>query len=157
MKDTQAHTLRLMPTPQQAGIFNNHFEAVRFVFNHYLSEQPYGDYFTQTADLTRLKHRPEMEFLRKVNSQALTHAIRWENTLYSRFRRGKAELVKLGKNDCKFTMNQGVSIRDGKLHIPKVKGGIELYDSVSPIEGRIVECSIELKFGVNYVATILVR
>jgi hypothetical protein len=156
MKDSQLHTLKLLPSDSQKAFLKRQFDGVRFVFNHYLKEQPYGDYYTQTADLPWLKGREGNEFLKKVNSQSLIHAVRWENSVYSKYRRGKGPLQFMGPYDCKFTMNQGVYVADNKLYIPKLRDGIIIEDGFV-CNDRIVECTIELKINLVYACYLLTR
>ena len=132
----KTYKFRLCPTREQEVLLNKHFGHSRWVYNHFLNErkeQYQADkksdkYYAQCASLTKLKKEEDTKWLKEVNSQTLQFALRSLDTAFLNFFRGNAQFPKFKSRKHKntFTIPQFGKLEDGRIIIPKFKGGIKV-------------------------------
>lgn len=132
----KTYKFRLYPTREQEVLLNKHFGHSRWVYNHFLNERKEqyqadkksDNYYKQAATLTKLKKEEDTKWLKEVNSQTLQFALRSLDTAFLNFFRGNAQFPKFKSRKHKntFTIPQFGKLEDGKIIIPKFKGGIKV-------------------------------
>lgn len=147
----KTYKFRLYPTKEQEVLLNQHFGHSRWVYNHFLNERKEqyqadkksDNYYKQAATLTNLKKEEETKWLKEVNSQTLQFALRSLDTAFLNFFRGNAQFPKFKSRKYKntFTIPQFGTIEEGKIHIPKFKGGIKVKLH-REVDGKIGKMSI---------------
>ena len=131
----KSYRFRLYPNEGQIELLAKHFGCSRFVYNYFLNqrEEQYkltgkGDnYYAQAKVLTEMKKQEETAWLNEVNSQTLQFALRSVDTAYKNFFKKLTKFPKFKSKHFKnsFTVPQFASITEGRLFIPKFKGGIK--------------------------------
>ena len=134
----KTYKYRMYPNKEQEQMLARYFGSVRFVYNHFLAErkQQYTEngksdnYYTQASTLTKLKKQEEYLWLKEINSQTLQFALRNLETAYTNFFRGNARFprFKAKKNGGSFHIPQHCSVENGRIYIPKFKGGIKIVE-----------------------------
>jgi putative transposase len=132
----KTYKFRIYPTVEQEILLAKHFGCTRYVYNHFLNERKEqyqadkksDNYYKQSATLTKLKKEEDTEWLKEVNSQTLQFALRSLDTAFLNFFRGDAQFPKFKSRKHKntFTIPQFGKLEDGKIIIPKFKGGIKV-------------------------------
>ena len=158
----KAFKYRLYPTPEQSDLLNKHIGASRFVYNLALETKQMAwagnrvnlNCFDLIKQLPELKK--ECEWLKEVNSQSLQQPIRNLDNAFTRFFKGQGNFPKFKKksNGGRFNIPQSVSIKDGKLVIPKFKKGIDITLH-RPIKGEIRQATITKTPTGKYFVSIL--
>ena len=143
----KTYKYRMYPNKEQEQMLARYFGSVRFVYNHFLAErkQQYTEngksdnYYTQASTLTKLKKQEEYLWLKEINSQTLQFALRNLETAYTNFFRGNARFprFKAKKNGGSFHIPQHCSVENGRIYIPKFKGGIKIVEH-RPFKGSDV-------------------
>jgi len=131
----KVYKFRIYPNKEQEILLSKHFGCSRFVYNYFLNERKEqyqkdnksDNYYKQAKTLTELKKKEEFEWLKEVNSQSVQFALRNLDTAYDRFFRKLAQFPKFKSRKYKntFTIPQFGKLGDGKIIIPKFKGGIK--------------------------------
>jgi putative transposase len=114
-----------------------HFGSTRFVWNYflaqrrdsYLNDKKSLTYYDNGKALTLLKKDPDFAWLKEVNSQSLQSSLQDLDTAYGRFFKKQAKFPKFkakGKTIDSFRCPQFVSVKDGKLSLPKFREGIKI-------------------------------
>jgi putative transposase len=147
----KTYKFRLSPTKEQEVLLNQHFGHSRWVYNHFLNERKEqyqadkksDNYYKQAATMTKLKKEEETKWLKEVNSQTLQFALRSLDTAFLNFFRGNAQFPKFKSRKHKntFTVPQSGTIEDGKINIPKFKGGIKVKLH-REVKGKVGKMSI---------------
>ena len=132
----KTYRFRIYPNKEQEVLLNKHFGSTRFVYNYFLNErkeqyqkdQKSDNYYAQAKTLTDLKKQEDTIWLKEVNSQTLQFALRCLDTAYVNFFRGNAQFPKFKSRKHKntFTVPQFGKLEDGKIILPKFKGGIKV-------------------------------
>ena len=132
----KAYKVRIYPTETQKVFFKKQFGCGRFIYNHCLTERKKqyeqtkksDNYVKQCKSLTALKKNPEYHWLNEINSQALQASVKNLDTAYKNFFKKQNDYpkLKLRSDNQSFKIPQGFKVKDGKLHIPKVKEGIKI-------------------------------
>ncbi|MFZ2486913.1 MAG: RNA-guided endonuclease TnpB family protein [Anaerolineae bacterium] len=158
----KAFKYRLTPTKGQADLLNKHIGSVRYVYNLALETKQvaWAGYqvnlscFDLSKQLTDLKK--ECEWLKEVNSQSLQQALANLDNAYTNFFKGQSKFPNFKKKSSggSFNVPQSVSLKDGKLLIPKFKGGIKI-NLHRPIKGTIKQATISRTPTGKYFASIL--
>lgn len=130
----KAFKYRLYPTVKQAILINKHIGASRFVYNLALECKQSAwagnmvnlscfDLHNQLKDL-----KNECKWLKEINSQSLQQSITNLDKAYTNFFKGVHSFPKFKKksNGGSFNIPQSVTLKDGKVYIPKFKGGIKV-------------------------------
>jgi len=147
----KSYKFKIAPDNDQKELLAKHFGACRFVFNRYLNsrketyleEKKSLNYYDNANDLTVLKKDEKFIWLKEINSQSLQSSLRNLDTAYNKFFRKQTKFPKFkSKYDRQsFTIPQFVTIKEGKLQIPKFKKGIEI-NIHREIEGRLLFATI---------------
>lgn len=127
----KAYRYRLLPTPEQEGLFRQFAGARRWAYNYALARRiahykATGKSLSVTelcAELARLKHQPETAWLREMDSQALQQAIRDLDKAFGAFfaRRAKFPRFRSKKRETPtFRFPQRVALVGDRLSVPKV-------------------------------------
>lgn len=158
----KAHKYRLYPNKNQRDQLAQHFGCVRYVYNwglqrkieEYQKTKKSPSCFDLCNELTGLKQ--ENEWLRDVNSQALQMALRNLDNGFTAFFRKNNAFPKFKNSFVRqsYQCPQGVSLRDGKIFIPKLKEvKLKLHRQ---FEGEIKTTTISRNTTGKYYVSILV-
>ena len=145
-KINKTYRFRLYPNDSQKELLAKHFGCTRYVYNYflerrkkkYVEEGKNESYYSQAKELTELKRKEDMFWLKEVNSQSLQFSLRNLDTAYSNFFHKRAKFPKFHskKNKESFTVPQNAILEDNKLYLPKFKDGISVKVH-RPIKGGI--------------------
>ena len=127
------YKFRLYPNKEQIHRLSKSFGCVRYVYNHFLSEEKdnyklnhnHLGYYSNAKALTELKK--EHEWLKECNSQSLQHSLKHLDRAYTNFFEGRGEepVFKSKKSHYdSFTIPQFCSIDEKHICFPKFKEGI---------------------------------
>jgi putative transposase len=132
----KTYRFRIYPNKEQEVLLNKHFGCSRFVYNYFLNERKEqyqknkktDNYYAQAKTLTNLKKQEDTKWLKEVNSQTLQFALRSLDTAYVNFFRGNTQFPKFKSKKHKntFAIPQFGKLEDGKIILPKFKGGINV-------------------------------
>lgn len=174
---SRAFKFRIWPNEQQADYIFKTIRAARFIYNKALAER--NAYYDKNKDdkeaLKKFKYTsysyyktlPEYQFLKEVDSNALSRAMIQLDIAFKRFFNKKlnAEYPKFKKyheygsyTTCNST-NSKPSIRfndEGKLLLPKIRDGLDIH-VFKPIEGTITLATIEKYPSGKYYVVLLCR
>lgn len=110
-----------------------------------------------------MKQLPELkaacDWLKEINSQSLQQSISHLDTAFTNFFKGQGEFPQFKskrKSALSFNVPQNVSLKDGKLIIPKFKRGIDVVVH-REFEGKIKQATISKTPTGKYFASILVE
>ncbi|PZA08322.1 RNA-guided endonuclease TnpB family protein [Meiothermus sp. Pnk-1] len=142
----KVYRFRMEPTQAQAEALLRMAGARRFVWNWGLArrKEAYAatgkglTYNQQAAELTALKKRPEMAWLKEADSQMLQQALKDLDNAFKAFfeRRAGFPQFKSKKRDRpSFRIPQRVRVEEGKVYLPKV-GWVKIRQS-QPIDCAI--------------------
>ena len=144
MKARRAYRFRLEPTSEQEEGLKRIAGACRAVYNwglerrkeHYAEHGKTLPYAAQNLELTALKNRPGLEWLKEADSQALQESLRDLDRAFVNFFEGRARFPKFKRaKDERFAFRipQRVKIQGEQVYCPKI-GWIALRLS-RPVEG----------------------
>jgi len=150
MKARRAYRFRLEPSLGQEEGLKRIAGACRAVYNwglarrkaHYAEHGKTLPYAAQNLELTALKHRPGLEWLKEADSQALQESLRDLDRAYVNFFEGRARFprFKRAKDErFAFRIPQRVRLEGERVYCPKV-GWINLRLS-RPVEGATKSAS----------------
>lgn len=132
----KAFRYRIYPTEKQAEFLASQFGAVRFIYNHFLSNRKDEylnnkkslNYYDDAKSLTELKNKDGYEWLYEINSQTLQAGLRNLEVSYQNFFKKRAKFPRFHsrKNRQCIKIPQHFKIEKNKLFIPKLKDGIEI-------------------------------
>ena len=124
----KAYKYRLYPNKEQEILLAKTFGCVRFIYNKMLSDKI--EYYKETKEKlnnTPAQYKKEFEWLNEVDSLALANAQMNLQTAYNNFFRspkiGFPKFKSRKRNRFSYTTNNQngtISIKDGKLRLPKV-------------------------------------
>jgi len=154
---------RIYPNKKQQVFFENHFNAVRFVYNLALETKTRA-YSTAGKNLSRYDLQVQLKELKKdcnwlkmVNSQSLFVALMNLDAAYTKFFRSGGFPTFKKKNDTQsFCCPQNFYIKEGKLFIPKLKEGIKIVLH-RDLGGEMRNVTISRTSTGKYFASILVN
>lgn len=160
----KAYKFQLLPNKEQKILLDKHFGSVRWVYNHFLNERKEqyqadkksDNFYAQAKTLTKLKKKEDTLWLKEVNAQSLQFALRNLDTAYVNFFRGNTKLPKFKSKKRKnsFTVPQYIKLEDGRLHVPKFKGGIKVNVHCK-VGGEISRCTLSKTSTDKYFVSIL--
>ncbi len=162
------YKFRLYPNKEQQVYLANVFGCCRFVYNYFLSEKKKqykeakksDSYNVQQTKLTLLRKTDCFEFLNDVPLQSLQCSLQNMYTAYKNFYKHKKQYPKFknkkGKQSFKIAQPNTFRIESGKLHIPKLKSGIDIVVS-KEIIGKTCFATISKNKAGRYYITITVR
>jgi putative transposase len=127
----KVYRFRIRPTPSQASVLGRLADARRFIWNwglarkkeHYKTTGKTLPYVVLNRELTELKRRPGMEWLRAADAQSLQEALRDLDRAFVNFfeKRARFPRFKSKKRDpLRFRVPQRVKVEYGKVYVPKV-------------------------------------
>lgn len=158
----RANKYRLYPSDSQKELLDKHFGSVRFIFNLALETKTWA-YSANKTNLSRydlqvqLKDlKEECAWLKEVNSQSLQSTLLNLDTAYINFFKGRGKFPNFKKRSGKqsFLCPQNVSLKKGKLSIPKFKEGIDIVLH-RPIKGIIKSATLSKTPTCKYFVSIL--
>ncbi len=182
----KANKYRLYPTKEQIVFLEEHFGAVRFVYNYFWAKYKDSKLPSKTklqTELKELKKQKEYKWLNTPNSQSLQVAIHNLIEAYKRaFRKEivaerkraiakaktkkqKAKALQFGFPKFKskkssyqsFNIPQNVKLKDGLIYIPKLKTGLKVkFHRPLPNNAKIKQATISRNNG-KYFISILVE
>lgn len=124
----KAYKYRLYPNKEQEILLTKTFGSVRFIYNKMLADKiEFYKETKQKLNNTPAQYKKEFEWLKEVDSLALANAQMNLQSAYNNFFRdpkvGFPKFKSKKKNKFSYTTNNQngtVSIKDGKLRLPKV-------------------------------------
>lgn len=143
----KVYRFRMEPTQAQSDALLRMAGARRFVWNWGLArrKEAYAatgkglTYNQQAAELTALKKRPEMAWLREADSQLLQQALKDLDRAYAAFFGKRARFPRFKskkRDDPRFRIPQRVRVESSKVYIPKI-GWVKIRQS------QPVDCPIK--------------
>ncbi|MCQ2553478.1 MAG: transposase [Clostridia bacterium] len=128
MKANRAYKFRIYPNTLQKESFAKTFGCVRFIYNKMLSDKI--DYYKETGKMlinTPAQYKKEFEFLKEVDSLALSNAQLQLQAAYKNFFRDKSvgfpkfKSKKYSRQSYTTNLvNGNIKIMNGKIRLPKV-------------------------------------
>lgn len=176
MKQNYTYKYRIYPTEEQKVIFDKHFGCCRFVYNYFLNREKefylnnkedieskrikgHNTAFDNLKVLTKLKKQEEFSWLNEVGAHSLGLALKNLEIAYSNFFKKRAKFPKFKKKNHYQSYNIDnltLYIKNGKLHIPKIKDGIKIVVH-RPLEGKILNGTISKTADERYFISITVE
>ena len=159
----RAYKFRIYPNKEQQIMFAKTFGCVRFIYNRMLADKiTYYQETGQTLQTTPAQYKTEFEWLKEVDSLALSNAQLNLQSAYRNFfskrHAGFPKFKSKKKSRTRYTTNNqngSVRIENGKLKLPKV-GFVKIVQH-RPIIGKIKSVTIERTTTNKYYASILVE
>lgn len=162
----KTYKYKIQPNNEQEMLLNKHFGSIRFIYNYFLNERKKEyetngntiNYYDNASALTQLKRDENYSWLNEINSQSLQDSLKNLETSYKNFFKFKKGFPRFKSKHHKnsFKVPQFVTIKDGKLHIPKFKEGITIILH-RPCIGDIKQCTISKTSTNEYFVSILVE
>lgn len=162
--------IRLYPTSSQRTMLDKTFGCSRFVYNECLriNKDKYESEKKFDLNISLPEMKVKHDFLKEVSAVALQQAQRHFNEAMRRFFAKKTDGVgfprfkkRTGKNSFTIPMNepnQNVSIEDGRISIPKIKGiKFRCDKKVDWSEVEIRSATVKRSPSMKYYASILVQ
>lgn len=144
IKIVKAYKFRLYPTEEQKNKINQTIGSARFIYNKMLEDKiNYYKEHKKSLNNTPAQYKDEYEFLKEVDSQALSQAHQDLNSAYRKFFRGKAKFPKFKKKGVRDSyrscvVNNNIRIEDGYLKLPKI-GLVEIRMERQLPKGAIIK------------------
>jgi len=174
----KAYKYRIYPNKNQRDFLGQHFDSVRFVYNHFLERKI--KYYKETKktitwvdlinELTKLKRQDEYSWLNDVGSQSLQQSIINLDRAYTNFFRSNGNFPKFkSKKKAKrsFCVPESKQIEvdfdNGRLRIPKLIETKKYGDNRikckfhRTFDGKIKQCTISMDRCNSYFVSILVE
>ncbi len=125
----KAYKFRLYPTAEQQKFLLNQFGACRFVWNYFLDKRNkmYVEkgktmtYNMMSAELKKLKHTKEYEWLNEANAQSLQQALMHLDAAFQRFFKKNARYPNFKKKKGTQSFAVHFKINGNRLFIPKLE------------------------------------
>lgn len=161
---------RLYPTKVQIDVINKHFNACRFVYNHFLDvrQKAYNEnketlnYYACCKLLTALKQDGEHLWLYEVSNAALQNSLRDLDRAYQNFfaHRGRYPKFKSRYNNVQsFRLQNGnkeIRVEDGgRVRLPKI--GTVRVRPVPEFAGRILNATVSRTATGKYFISLCVK
>lgn len=161
----KAFKYRIYPTKEQETLIAKHIGAMRFIYNLALEvkQMAYSGAKVNLSGFDIAKQIPELKkecpWLKEINSQSLQKSVLNMESAFNNFFKGQADFPKYKRKTSarqSFCVPQSVCLEDGRLHIPKFKGGIELVEH-RPLKGELKQATISRTPTGKYFVSILVE
>lgn len=158
----KAYKYRIYPTSEQEVLINKHIGCCRLVYNLALETKQIA-YSNKKVNLSKfdlIKQLPELKkefvWMNEVNSQSLQQSIANMDVAFTNFFKGKTDFPRFKKKSARQSFNapQNVTIKNGKLIIPKFKEGITVVVH-REIKGDIRQATISKSSTGKYFVSIL--
>lgn len=162
----KAYRFRLKPTGDQEQLLNRMAGCRRWVWNWSLGRRrehykEFGKTLTVAAlslELTALKARAEMVWLREASAQSLQQVLKDLDRSFANFFAKRARLPKFKskkRDKARFRIPQRVKVADGKVYVPKV-GNIKIRQS-RPIDGETKSATFKRDARGHWFVTLVVE
>lgn len=165
----RAYKYRLYPNKQQEVLLAKHFGCCRFIYNYaldkkvraYQTDKTNLSRFDIQADLPNMKKSEEYCWLKDVNSLSLQASLANLDSAYTKFFREhkgfpRFKSKKDGKQSFSIPQNTRVDFENGRIFIPKFKGGIKTKFHRT-FEGIVKSSTISRTATGKYFVSILVE
>lgn len=165
----RAYKYRLYPNKQQEVLLAKHFGCCRFIYNYaldkkvkaYQKDKTNLSRFDIQADLPNMKKSEEYCWLKDVNSLSLQASLANLDSAYTKFFREhkgfpRFKSKKDGKQSFSIPQNTRVDFENGRIFIPKFKGGIKTKFHRT-FEGIVKSSTISRTATGKYFVSILVE
>ena len=163
----KTYKYRIYPNKKQRALLQKHFDACRFVWNHFLAERKRSyledkkslTYYDNTRALTKLRQSDEFCWLRDVSSVALQASLQDLDFAYGKFFKKIAKFPKFkSRKSAKksYRCRQNTYVDDKAIRFPFFKEGIKAKIH-TPCEGKIVYVTISLDNTGKYYAAVLCK
>ena len=156
----KAYKFRLYPNAEQIEKINQTIGSARFIYNKMLEDKISHYKATgESLNNTPAQYKKDYEFLKDVDSQALSQSHQDLNTAYRNFFRTKKGFPKFKKKGVKDTyrscvVNNNIRIEGGYLKLPKV-GLVEIrMERQLPKDSKIKNVTISKTKTNKYFASI---
>ena len=156
----RAYKFRLYPTKEQENKINQNICSARFIYNKMLEDKiNYYNEHKKSLNNTPAQYKNEYEFLKDVDSQALTQSHQDLMVAYNRFFNKQSNFPKFKKKGVRDSyrscvVNNNIRIEDGYLKLPKL-GFVEIRMERQLPEGAIINNATISKTKTNkYFASI---
>ena len=119
----------------------------------YQRDKTGSNYYKDAAALTKLKHRPEYDWLYEASTASEQRTLKNLDDAYKRFFKGKARFprFKSKRHDQSFTLAGDISIRGNRICFPKFSEGLRFARTV-PDHTKINNVTVKITSdGVYYV------
>ena len=134
MKVNKGIIFRVKPNAEQRRKLSQHFGHNRFVWNHFLNkrredyqrDKTGSDYYKDAAELTKLKQRPEYEWLYEASIASEQRTLKNLDDAYKRFFKGNARFprFKSKRYEQAFTLAGDITIKGNRICFPKFSEGL---------------------------------
>lgn len=165
----RAYKYRLYPNKQQEVLLAKHFGCCRFIYNYaldkkvraYQTDKTNLSRFDIQADLPNMKKSEEYCWLKEVNSLSLQASLANLDSAYTKFFREhkgfpRFKSKKDSKQSFSIPQNTRVDFENGRIFIPKFKGGIKTKFHRT-FEGIVKSSTISRTATGKYFVSILVE
>ncbi len=161
----KAFKYRIYPSKEQEVLIAKHIGSCRFLYNLALETKQMA-YAGAKINLSRYElsaqipeFKKECPWLKEVNAQSLQKALTNMDVAFNNFFKGQAEFPKFkSKSGSRqsFCVPQEVRLEDGKVHLPKFKGGIAVVEH-RPLKGEVRQATVSKASTGKYFVSILVE
>lgn len=162
----RAYKYRIYPNSEQKIFFARTFGCVRFIYNKMLGDKI--EYYKETKKMlknTPAQYKEEFEWLKEVDSLALSNAQLNLETAYKNFFRdpkiGFPKFKSKKKNHFSYTTNNQsgtINIEDGYIKLPKLKIPVKIKQHREiPKEAKIKSATVSKTPTEKYYISILVE
>jgi putative transposase len=144
MKIVKAYKFRLYPTEEQKNKINQTIGCARFIYNKMLEDKiNYYNKNKKSLNNTPAQYKEEYEWLKDVDSQALSQSHQDLNSAYRNFFRKNSKYPKFKKKGVKDTyrscvVNNNIRIEDEYLKLPKI-GLVEIRMERKLPKGAVIK------------------
>ena len=165
----RAYKYRLYPNEEQKVLIAKHFGSCRFIYNYalekkvraYQTDKTNLSRFDIQADLPNMKKSEEYCWLKEVNSLSLQASLANLDSAYTKFFREhkgfpRFKSKKDSKQSFSIPQNTRVDFENGRIFIPKFKGGIKTKFHRT-FEGIVKSSTISRTATGKYFVSILVE
>ena len=144
IKLKKAHKYRLYPTEEQKNKINQTIGCARFIYNKMLEDKiNYYNKNKKSLNNTPAQYKEEYEFLKEVDSQALSQSHQDLKVAYNRFFNKQSNFPKFKKKGVRDTyrscvVNNNIRIEEGFLRLPKI-GLVEMRMERQLPKGAVIK------------------
>jgi len=144
MKIVKAYKFRLYPTEEQKNKINQTIGSARFIYNKILEDKiNYYNKNKKSLNNTPAQYKKDYEFLKEVDSQALSQSHQDLNSAYRNFFRKNSKYPKFKRKGVKDTyrscvVNNNIRIEDKYLKLPKI-GLVEIRMERQLPKGAVIK------------------
>lgn len=144
MKIVKAYKFRLYPTKEQKNKINQTIGSARFIYNKMLEDKiNYYNKNKKSLNNTPAQYKKNYEFLKEVDSQALSQSHQDLIVAYNRFFNKQSNFPKFKKKGVRDSyrsciVNNNIRIEEGFLRLPRI-GLVEIYMERQLPKGAVIK------------------